>query len=77
MSAILRIPKSFLFWVLITAIAIGGIGGWIGYLISNAAQQNQTCSPKPGNEFLEGHKHIRPAQRIAIVIRIRKRHAGD
>lgn len=54
MSAILRIPKSFLFWVLITAIAIGGIGGWIGYLISNAAQQNQTCSPSPETNSWKG-----------------------
>jgi hypothetical protein len=54
MSAILRILKSFLFWVLITAIAIGGIGAWIGYLISNAAQQNQTCSPSAETNSWKG-----------------------
>ena len=47
------ILKSFLLWVLITAIVTGGIGAWIGALISSAAQQNHTCAaPKnPANSW--------------------------
>ena len=47
------IHKSFLLWVLITAIVTGGIGAWIGALISSAAQQNHTCAaPKnPANSW--------------------------
>jgi hypothetical protein len=50
----LRIPKSFLFWVLITVIVTGGIGAWIGYLISNAARQNQTCAPSAATSSWKG-----------------------
>ena len=48
------IHKSFLLWVLITAIVTGGIGAWIGALISSAAQQNHTCAippEKPANSW--------------------------
>ena len=47
------ILKSFLLWVLITAIVTGGIGAWIGALISSAAQQNHICAaPKnPANSW--------------------------
>src|SRR5215469_9304830 len=40
-----RLRKSFLLWLLIAAIVTGVIGAWIGYLISNAAQQDQACAP--------------------------------
>jgi hypothetical protein len=45
MKVIRSLCKSFLFWVLITAILTGGIGEVIGCVISETALQDQTCAP--------------------------------
>jgi hypothetical protein len=49
-----KIIKSFLIWILMTAIVAGGIGAWIGYLISSAAQQNQTCTQSAKTKSWKG-----------------------